>query len=222
LNFLVSSAAVEARLSVVTDSGWWDPMNDSPGNPMQVLYAEPDLEQQLSAISLEVFGEPLTLARVPGSQIRLHVGTTAHPAEIVPSDAYMQDLQRLPLVQHQGDGIRSFIGIMLTLVAASYPIVLIDEPEAFLHPPQARLLGRKLAAEARDRAQVIIATHSIDVLLGLLDADDASVTIARLTRQGDVNPVAVLSPDQLRELWRDPLLRYSNVLDGLFHRGVVL
>jgi predicted ATPase len=134
----------------------------------------------------------------------------------------MQDLQRLPLVQHQGDGIRSFIGIMLTLVAASYPIVLIDEPEAFLHPPQARLLGRKLAAEARDRAQVIIATHSIDVLLGLLDADDASVTIARLTRQGDVNPVAVLSPDQLRELWRDPLLRYSNVLDGLFHRGVVL
>jgi hypothetical protein len=26
----------------------------------------------------------------------------------------------------------------------------------------------------------------------------------------------------LREIWKDPLLRYSNVLDGLFHRGVVV
>jgi hypothetical protein len=32
----------------------------------------------------------------------------------------------------------------------------------------------------------------------------------------------VLQPDDLRAIWADPLLRYSNVLEGLFHRGVVL
>jgi hypothetical protein len=32
----------------------------------------------------------------------------------------------------------------------------------------------------------------------------------------------VLRPSELREIWKDPLLRYSNVLDGLFHTGVVV
>jgi len=220
--FFVSSGSAETRLTLVAGTAQWDPMNDSPSNPMQVLFASRDLEQRLSDVSVEAFGVPLTLARLAGSQINLHVGTAQHEPDIVPNEDYMHDLRNLPLVQEQGDGIRSFLGIMLTLVAASYPVVLVDEPEAFLHPPQARLLGRKLAAEATDRAQVIVATHSIDVLLGLLDAQGANVTIARMTRAGDINPVSVLRPDELRELWRDPLLRYSNVLDALFHRGVIL
>ena len=76
--------------------------------------------------------------------------------------------------------------------------------------------------KASGRAQVIIATHSTDVLLGLLDAQDADVTIVRMTRRDAVNLVAILPHEQLRELCRDPLLRYSNILDGLFHRGVIL
>lgn len=70
--------------------------------------------------------------------------------------------------------------------------------------------------------QIFVATHSIDVLQGLLDPQGTHVTVVRLTRQANVNPAAVLPPEQVREFWRDPLLRYSNVLDGLFHRGVVL
>jgi hypothetical protein len=44
----------------------------------------------------------------------------------------------------------------------------------------------------------------------------------RLTRDGGANRVAVLDHAQLRDLWSDPLLRYSNVLDGLFHSAVVV
>lgn len=128
----------------------------------------------------------------------------------------------MPFVQEQGDGVRSFVGLMIALTAGRYPLIFVDEPEAFLHPPQARLLGRKLASEVPDGTQLFVATHSIDVLQGLLAVPEADVTIIRLIREGDTNPASVLVPDQVRELWRDPLLRYSNVLDGLFHRGVVL
>jgi hypothetical protein len=117
--------------------------------------------------------------------------------------------------------MRSFIGVMLAVVTGSHPVMLIDEPEAFLHPPQARLLGRRLASEARD-VQVLVATHSIDFLLGLLQSEAPNLTVVRLTRTGDVNAVRVLAHDQIGQLWGDPLLASSRILDGLFHRGVVL
>jgi AAA domain, putative AbiEii toxin, Type IV TA system len=164
----------------------------------------------------------VTLSRLPGSSISLYVGETQTEPALVPDERYIAELRSLRSLQGEGDGIRSFMGIMLTLVTASYPVFVLDEPEAFLHPPQARLLGRKLAAEATGQAQVIIATHSIDVVEGLLSEGGANVSVVRMTRSEKANHVSVLNPSDLREVWDDPLLRYSRLLDGLFHRGVIL
>jgi hypothetical protein len=187
-----------------------------------MLYADRGLERKLSDICFEAFGVPLTLARIPGSQINLHVGATEFEDSIDPDPRYMQAIREMPLLQEQGDGMRSFMGLMLAIVAAAYPVILLDEPEAFLHPPQARLLGRKLAEESVGRAQVIAATHDSDFLSGALDVAGASVSVVRLTRKGNVNRTSSLAPKQLREMWNDPILRYSNILDGLFHRGVIV
>jgi hypothetical protein len=111
---------------------------------------------------------------------------------------------------------------MISLISARYALIVVDEPEAFLHPPQARLLGRKLAAETPRHTQVFVATHSDDVLQGLLDDPKTNVTVMRMTRERTINHVAPLTASAVRELWRDPLLRYSQVLKGVFHRGVVL
>lgn len=56
---------------------------------------------------------------------------------------------------------------------------------------------------------------------GVLEAE-APATVVRITRQGAINHSAVLDPEQVRVLWSDPLLRYSNLLDGLFHDAVIL
>lgn len=100
--------------------------------------------------------------------------------------------------------------------------MFLDEPEAFLHPPQARLLGRSLGRLTKNGRQVICATHSSAVVHGLLQDSTHNVTVVRLQRQGDVNRASVLGHDAIRDLWNDTLLRHSNVLDGLFHRGVVV
>jgi hypothetical protein len=219
--FLAFHGAADSRLQLVSGSGPYDPLNDAPGNPMQVLFAQPELELRISDTAYEAFGQRLTLARIWGSNLDLHVGTTDLEPGMPPSPEYIEAIRALPLVHQQGDGVRSFIGLMLALITAQFPIVSVDEPEAFLHPPQARLLGRKLASDVPEGTQVFVATHSADVLQGLLDPADADVTVIRLVRDANVNRAAVLAHESLRDIWGDPLLRYSNVLDGLFHRGVI-
>jgi hypothetical protein len=99
---------------------------------------------------------------------------------------------------------------------------LIDEPEAFLHPPQARLLGRMLVEDKPDHRQLFVATHSGDVLRGVLDGNPGNVRVVRIRREGDVNAVKELDHAQVKSLWTDPLLRSSNILDGVFHERVVV
>jgi hypothetical protein len=48
------------------------------------------------------------------------------------------------------------------------------------------------------------------------------VTVIRIRRDGAVNQITQLDQARIRELWSDPLLRFSNVLDGIFHEAVVV
>jgi AAA15 family ATPase/GTPase len=81
------------------------------------------------------------------ANLDLHVGEPSATPSIVPTQECVEDLQRMPPLQAQGDRMRSFIGLMLVVSAGQYQVLLIDEPEAFLHPPQARLLGRRIATK---------------------------------------------------------------------------
>ena len=134
----------------------------------------------------------------------------------------MEGLRSIPRLDEQGDGMKSFMGLLLNILVSAYPFVLVDEPEAFLHPPQARLLGRMLGDEKGSDTQVFIATHDSDVLTGLLNSSVDETMIVRLVRDGDVNRTSQLNPKKVKDLWKDPILRYSNILDGLFHEAVVL
>jgi hypothetical protein len=216
-------AAAQERLTLANGGVQpHDPLSDGPSNPMQTLMVDSDLEARVSQICLEAFDQPLTLSRVMGSPLFLHLGTAATAPSIVPTEGYIEELRGLPRLDEQGDGMKSFVGLMLAIVTSQFPIVLVDEPEAFLHPPQARMLGRRLASEPQEGTQVVVATHNVHVLQGLLDDPSQEITVARIVRDGSVNRLSILSPDDLRELWQDPLLKYSAVLEGLFHRGVVV
>ena len=112
--------------------------------------------------------------------------------------------------------------MLLATALGRESIILVDEPEAFLHPPQAKTLGRFLSMSQSKERQVIVATHSVDVLRGFLDGGDKQVRVVRLSRQGDVNHTCELSSEKTSQLWSDSLLRHSNVFDALFHEQVVV
>jgi hypothetical protein len=114
--------------------------------------------------------------------------------------------------------------MIVALLSLPLRLILIDEPEAFLHPPLARRLGGAISEIARDRdARVITATHSAEFLRGCVESP-APTSIVRLTyeRQTGEATARSLSTSELRPLMAEPLLRSTRALEGLFHRAVVV
>ena len=125
-------------------------------------------------------------------------------------------------IEEFSDGVKAFIGLLAAVLSQDYKIMLIDEPEAFLHPPLARRLGAELSTLARKhKAQVFASTHSPDFLMGCVSAGHA-VSIVRLTYRNRKPTARELSSDKLREMMRNPLLRSTGVLGALFHEGAVV
>ncbi|MFC9005361.1 ATP-dependent nuclease [Streptomyces microflavus] len=223
-DFIVFYGDAWQRINGVNPVEMRENFDDPPGNPLHALQDSPKLFRELSEISERVFGEPLTMDRL-SRFINLRVGTIDAEAPKIDEIAedYQKALSRLPLLTEQGDGMKSLIGLLVPLITSTYPVVIIDEPEAFLHPPQAAILGRILGEQARSRnLQIIIATHDRHLLSGLLESQ-SNLSIVRIERQrNDQTRFSQLEVEDVKEIWSDPVLRYSNVLDGLFHKLVVL
>ena len=222
INFLNT----EQRLSSSNPPSSFDRRKDIPTHPIQILYSDDSKEIEISDYFRKAFGKDLIVDKCGGSVIPLFVGekpTINHKnGEDRTSKSYLDRLDKLTPLKEQGDGMRSFVATLLDTFTSNHTITLIDEPEAFLHPPQARLLGKMLAKNTPNKRQLFISTHSEDFLKGLIDADNENVKIIRINREGNINHMNILNNDDIRILWKDPILRHSNILSGLFHSKVVL
>ena len=162
-----------------------------------------------------------------GSQIPLSMGEPVKfdrefEDEQSRQEAYAEVIDTYKQVQDQGDGIKSFTGILLYLMLDYYCIYLIDEPESFLHPPQAKIMGQIIGQTLKDDQQAFISTHSEDIIKGLLETCPNRIKIIRITREGDVNKFSILNNENFNGVWNDPLLKYSNIMSSLFHKSVAL
>ncbi|HKP75830.1 MAG TPA: AAA family ATPase, partial [Longimicrobiaceae bacterium] len=120
------------------------------------------------------------------------------------------------------DGVRAFTGLTAAVMSADYRIMLVDEPEAFLHPPLARKLGKRLTQLASERgANVLASTHSPEFLMGCVQSGQR-VNVVRLTWRGGVATARLLHADRLDVMMKDPLLRSTGVLGALFHEGAIV
>lgn len=136
-----------------------------------------------------------------------------------PQEAF-KELRNYPLLDDQGDGLRSILGIITAILSVKKPVVLLDEPEAFLHPPQAMQLGELISDLVEADRQIFIATHSADFLKGLIGSTKDAV-IVHLNREKNVTQANVLDSITLNNIVVDPLLSSSRVLEGMFYKGVV-
>lgn len=200
-----------------------DPMQ-APVEPIHFLWDFPEDEARFSDLVKKAFGFGVCLNRHQVGSLSLLKGSPLPGDEIVPPLPGVVDRYALmPHVSEEGDGVKSFISILLQAIKGKRSMAIVDEPEAFLHPPQARQIGRLLVDETPQEAQVFMATHSADVLQGVLDGRrDRPVKIVRLSREDGKHQHKMLSAERLETLWRDPIIRYSGLLNGLFHEGIVL
>lgn len=132
-----------------------------------------------------------------------------------------REFDKHPRLHLQGDGMKSFTGILFNLLVPHYSTYIIDEPESFLHPPQAYVMG-KVLGEISVGKQLFLSTHSDQLLKGLIDTVPNRLKIVRLVRDGEINQISVLDCKGIGTLWSDPLLRYSDIMNVFFYNAAVV
>ncbi len=225
-NLFVLNLDTKSRLSIC------DPpqninRNAPKTNPIHYAAFGRDYRKWLSDSFKKAFGIELTPNTQFGASIPLCMGapvkfTGDFGDEQDRQEEYAAILETYKQVQEQGDGIKSFTGILLYLMLDYYCTYLIDEPESFLHPPQAKIMGEIIGETLKDDQQAFISTHSEDILKGLLETCPERIKIVRITRDEDTNYFSYINNDTFSAVWNDPLLRHSNIMSSLFHKSVVL
>ena len=223
-NFFANNLNTESRIISSNPAKNIRVTQEPVQNPIHFLQKDDNLEKILNTYFNQAFGTDLILHRLAGSEVPFYVGKTPdfEDGEDRASRSYLEKLEKLDLLHEQGDGMRSFVGVILNSFVPYFRILFIDEPEAFLHPPQARLLGKMLAKELSDNKQIFLSTHSEDFLKGLLETNSKRLKILRIERNGDINNISILNSSDIEVVWKDSILRHSNILSGLFHSKVIL
>ena len=225
-DLFVANLHTEARLSICNAASSIA-RNADKQHPIHYAAFEPRYRKWLASNFKKAFGTEVIPNTQFGGQIPLCIGEPVKlegefEDEQVRQEAYAAILNEYKQVQNQGDGIKSFTGILLYLMLDYFCTYLIDEPESFLHPPQARIMGQIIGETLGDQQQAFISTHSEEIIKGLLDASPERIKIIRITRNGDTNAFSLLENQKFQEIWSDPLLKYSNIMTSLFHQTVVL
>lgn len=224
-DFFVANLDTRNRLNICQHAeniDRYDPIK----SPIQLVAKNPGLRDWLSNCFRKAFGAGIIPNGLFGRWTSLSIG---EPINVEPSsdglkvlDEVAKKLESYPLVQNQGDGIKSFTGILLYLMLKNYAIYLIDEPEAFLHPPHAKVMGEIIGSSLDKDKQAFIATHSEEIIKGLLETCPDRVKIIRITREQNQNFFHIIDNEQFKTVWNDPLLKYSNIMSSLFYNSVVL
>jgi hypothetical protein len=193
-----------------------------PQNTFARLLTDDSRRQSLREILFDAFGLYLGMDISEGAAIHLRYGQTAPPNERTVEDTTLEWMNNARPINEWSDGMKAFTGMLLELRAGDPKIMVIDEPEAFLHPTLAYKLGREIAQTAsQGDKQVFVSTHSSQFLMGAIQSG-AKVNVVRLTYQQGSATARMLSNNDIRVMMQEPLLRSANALSGVFYEGVVV
>lgn len=224
--FFSGRLATESRIVGADPAGPIALFTDAPTHPIHLLLMDDVLAKRVGALFRRAFGKDLMVFRAGGSSFPLYVGDLSGLE--FQSDQFSREyinnfLSSAVPLNSQGDGMRSFATVLIhALAPENHSVQFLDEPEAFLHPPQARLLGEFIARERSGKSQLFIATHSTDILEGLLAGGGEKVRIFRIQRNENINRVKELSKVKTKSILTDTLTRYSGLFEGIFYKNVFL
>jgi len=201
------------------------PLEAPPANHLWALFIDDAQREKVREFTEAAFGKHFVIDPTGMNSYRVRL-SNRRPADQQEEQALDQRArsfhQAAPLVSSLGDGVKAATGLVSAVMSSSHRILLIDEPEAFLHPTLARRMGRTLSEAAQQRgASLVIATHSADVLMGCIQSTP-QLRLVRLTYDGDSGTARSIDTAAVSALMNDPLLRSTSALRALFHRSVVV
>lgn len=104
----------------------------------------------------------------PGVRPKITVNASARTAELRYSYQKGRDSTNAYRSTNVGFGVTYVLPIIVTLLTAkSGDIILMENPEAHIHPKGQRMLGEMIALASASGAQIILETHSDHILNGI-------------------------------------------------------
>lgn len=208
---LVNYLGTEDRLLLSLGEHYYGRL-DSEANYLSSTVMNEALYEQLSEETLRQFGKRV-YPDIHSSGGALLLRTCVSRDYDFATDGYLRD---------EGDGFRSFVITFLTVFGSDRPVLLLDEPEAFLHPPQARRLGEIIGKRAKEgNSQLFIATHSRDILEGIISSRCEAPCIVRLSRVNNKQCHSFVDAASIGSVLTTSL-RFTNILNALFASNVLL
>lgn len=197
-----------------------------PGHStFQVLFNDDETRNEVRRIVYDAFGSYFVIDPTDLGKLRIRLSSRAPASNLeergIHADAVRFHREALT-VDEASDGVKAFIGIVTELLAGDPQILLIDEPEAFLHPSLSSKLGQEVARAAlRANKRVFVATHSPQFVMGCIQSG-VPLNVIRLTYRSGQSTARLLPSPAILPLMRNPLLRSTNVIGGLFYEFVVV
>ena len=190
------------------------------------LFINNALRKKVSDIVFDVFKKYFILDPTNVGKVRVRLSDREPESEVEEKSLTTSAVslhQRAIPIEEFSTGVNAYVGIMASLIAKGSKIILIDEPETFLHPALATKLGRQMSQlTLQDRTmRVFAATHSTSFLMGCIQSG-APVNIVRFTYKDRIATTRLLAKDQLLNLMCNPVLRSTRVLEGLFYDAVIV
>ncbi len=200
-------------------------LQQEPQSSFQVLFRDDAKRLEVRRIIQEAFGFYFVLDPTELGTFKIRLSKTAPSSHIeergIHEEAVDFHAQALPIDQ-ASDGVKAFTGMITEIIAGDPDILFIDEPEAFLHPALSNKLGQEISrASKQSGKRLFVSTHSPNFVMGCIQSK-APLNIVRLTYRDGVATARVLPNSDILKLMRNPLLRSTGVLNGLFYEFVVV
>jgi hypothetical protein len=212
------------RITLINEQAGGD-LQAQPQNSLQVLFRDNSKRQEVRRIIYDAFKKYFVIDPTNLGKLRIRL------SEIAPlDDIQEQGLHQSAVEFHNNalditlasDGVKAFTGIITTIIAGDPRVILIDEPEAFLHPSLASNLGKEISNSVNGSFKnLFVSTHSANFLMGCIQSG-VPINIVRLTYSNNSPTARILPSDKVLNLMRHPLLRSIGVLNGLFYEYVIV
>ena len=144
-----------------------------PGNILAHLFQDDAAREKVRNLIKEAFGMYLVIDPTEIGNLRIKLSEKPPLDDEQSLNATAREYHSAAIaIEDASDGVQAFTGITMAALAGDFHTTLIDEPEAFLHPPLARKLGKNLAKSNSDQGgALMVSTHSPDFLMGCMQAN---------------------------------------------------
>ncbi len=214
----------KSRITLVNEQNATD-LQQAPQNFLVILFRDDDKRVDVRRIAHDAFDTYFVVDPTALGKLRIRYSSTEPSNHLQERGIHREAVEfhgKALNIQDASDGVKAFTGIITQIIAGDPSVILIDEPEAFLHPALSFKLGKEVAVSAASSdKRLFVSTHSANFVMGCIQSG-APTNIVRLTYQHGVPTARTLPNEKLLRLMRNPLLRSTGVLEGLFYESVVV